>query len=137
MTAKELLHSIKKMRLAIEAKEEKIAALQEMATNISPNLSGMPHNPRREQSSMANAVGKIVDLEREIEILKKQRQAAIDTIDLLPAGIYSKVLIKRYVREEIWEDIAAELQYSGSHIYQVHREAADSLQKFLENRSQS
>ena len=131
MTAKELLHSIKKMRLAIEAKEEKIVALREIATNISPNLSGMPHNPRKEQSSMANAVCKIVDLEREIEVLKQQRQAAIDTIYSMPDNEHSRILIKRYIREETWEDIAAEMHHGRTWVFDNHIIAINMLNEKL------
>ena len=99
MTAKEYLLSIGRMKRIIAAKEEKIRALMEIATNTSQALTGMPHNPSGSKSPMADAICKKIDLEREVEEIRAKRNAAIAYLNSLPDTEETNLLIKRYVRE--------------------------------------
>lgn len=132
MRAKELLNSITNMQKQINNKREKIVLLREMATSTSPNLSGMPHAPRSCTSPMANTVCKIADLEQEIKDLEKTRQQAIDVLSGIEDVELYTVLIKRYVQDKAWIDVAIEMYYGRSKVFNLHRAAIDALDKVLE-----
>ena len=131
MAAKQFLEGIRNMRMAIESKKAKITVLQELATNTSAHLTGMPHNPSSEKSPMANAVCKIVDLEREVADLEQQRQAAIDRLFEMEDSALCTVLVKRYVQEKTWEDISAEMRMSRRKVFYAHNDAVVALEKLL------
>lgn len=123
MTAKELLAKIIKIRKAIDYRNTKIASLIAQAENTSCRLTGMPHNPSPDPSPMATAICKKVDLENEIEKLKDERDALIAKIDLLEDTTLSTLLTRRYVDEAKWDEIMAEMCFSETHIYRLHRKA--------------
>ena len=131
MTAKQFLDGIRNMRMAIDSKKAKIAVLREIATNTSAHLTGMPHNPSSEKSPMANAVCKIVDLERDIAELEQQRQMAIGTLCEMEDSDLCTILVKRYVQEKSWEDISAEMYFSVRWAFKLHKKALASLEKQL------
>jgi len=127
MTDKEYLLNIGKLKRAIEAKKEKIRSLDEIATSATQTITGMPHNPSSTQSRMAEAVCKKVDLEREIVKLEAERNDAIAYLNTLPDTEETTLLIKRYVRELTWEDIALEMYISVRSVYRLHREAVKNF----------
>ena len=127
MTDKEYLLNIGKLKRAIEAKKEKIRSLDEIATSATQTITGMPHNPSSTQSRMAEAVCKKVDLEREIVELEAERNDAIAYLNTLPDTEETTLLIKRYVRELTWEDIALEMYISVRSVYRLHREAVKNF----------
>ena len=133
MSAKEFLENIRKLQRAIDCKLEKIDTLRELATGTSVNLSGMPHNPSSQTSPMANAVCKIVDLEHEVAAMQQERQAAIDYLCTMEDSRLCTVLIKRYVQEKEWEDIAAEMHCSRTQVFRFHRGAIIQFEKLLQN----
>ena len=66
MTAKEYLSQARLLDARINAKIQQVAALNDLATHATATLTGMPRNPNRSESRMAEAVVKIVDLQNEI-----------------------------------------------------------------------
>lgn len=127
MTAKEYLLSIGRMKRIIAAKEEKIRALMEIATNTSQALTGMPHNPSGSKSPMADAICKKIDLEREVEEIRAKRNAAIEYLNSLPDTEETVILIKRYVRELTWEDISADMFMSRISVLKKHAKAVENF----------
>ena len=123
MTAQELLNRIVKIRKAIDYRNTKIASLVAQAEKTSACLTGMPHIPSSGHSSMEAAVCRKLDLEREIEELDLERKSLIAKIDLLDDGDLSRILTLRYVQEAPWDDIMAEMGFSETHIFRLHRKA--------------
>ena len=119
------------MQKQINNKREKIVVLREIATSTFPNLSGMPHAPRSCTSPMANNVCKIADLEQEIKDLEIARQQAIDVLSGIEDTELYIVLMKRYVQEKDWLDVALEMHYGRTKIYYLHNEAINALEKIL------
>ena len=66
MTTKEYLGQAYRLDQRINSKLEQIASLNDLATKCTGVLTGMPRNPNRGTSTMADAVAKIVDLQAEI-----------------------------------------------------------------------
>lgn len=66
MTAKEYLSQARLLDARINAKIQQVSALNDLATHATATLTGMPRNPNRSESRMAEAVVKIIDLQNEI-----------------------------------------------------------------------
>ncbi|MEG2672524.1 MAG: hypothetical protein RR937_05050, partial [Ruthenibacterium sp.] len=66
MTAKEYLGQAYRLDQRINSKLEQIASLNDLATKATGAITGMPRNPSPSTSPMADAIGKIIDLQTEI-----------------------------------------------------------------------
>ena len=124
MTAKALLERIITLRKAIDYRKTKVRA-----------LTGLPHRPSSATSAVENAVCSADILEREIAELDLERKSLIAKIDLLEDADLSRLLTLRYVQESRWDDIMAELGYSESHIFRLHRQALIMLNGARKNES--
>ena len=106
---------------------------RELATRVSPNLSGMPRGGG--EGGTQGAVAKIVDLETEInaEIDKlvderKRIEAAIRKINDPTLRI---LLEYRYIGGKSWEEVAVTLGYTYRHTLKKHGEALSVLPENL------
>ena len=136
MTAKQYLQQAFQMKKKIAAIQVDILRLEAAATDCSPNLTGMPHNPSPSHSRMADIVCKIIDRKAELE--KKVAELELIAaeikykISLLESNDHRTLLYKRYVEGAEWQDIAMDMFYSGSHIYVIHRAALAEMQKIID-----
>ena len=83
MTARDYLQRPFRIKKRIESLKKDIARLEAVATNCSPNISGMPHAPSATTSRMADVVCKIVDKQRELERLTAECETIEQEIALL------------------------------------------------------
>ena len=67
MTAKEYLGQAYRLDQRINSKLEQIRSLNELAAKCTSTITGMPKAPSHSTSMMEEAVGKIVDLQTEID----------------------------------------------------------------------
>lgn len=131
MMPKEYLSQAYRLDQRIQNKQEQIASLNELATSCSATLTGMPRNPNSGGSTMADAVGKIVDLEnsiaadmQELVELKAEIITAIKAVDCIE---YQLILEKRYISGKSWPEIAVDLGYKMRHLYKLHVGALDAI----------
>ena len=131
MTAKEYLNQAYRLDQRIRSKQEQIAALNELTTSCSAPMTGMPRNPNRGGSRMADAVGKIVDLQdsiaadmQELVELKAEIIATIKAVDSIE---YQLILEKRYISGKSWPEIAVDLGYKMRRMYDLHDEALAAI----------
>jgi DNA-directed RNA polymerase specialized sigma subunit len=127
MTTKEYLGQAYRLDQRINSKLEQVASLNDLATKVTSTLSAMPKNPNRATSTMADAIGKIIDLQAEINYdidrlvdLKREIVAAIKTVANTE---HQTLLEKRYLCFETWEQIAVDMNYSIQHIYRIRNRA--------------
>ena len=125
MKAKEYLKDIARMEAHIGAKKQRVAVLKDIASSPSaPKYDGMPRNPNKGGSTMADTVMKYTVLEGEIEEdikkLEEKKVFMLSLIGELDSADYQTVLIKRYFEKKSWADIAEELFYSISWVYKLH-----------------
>ena len=124
MTEREYLSQAYCLDQRISSRIEQVESLNDLARKAGCAISGMPRNPDRAVSSMANAVEKIVDLQAEIN-------ADIDRMVRLKAEIMAVVrqvedpelqtlLEKRYLNFQTWGQIAADMGYNVRHLYRIH-----------------
>ncbi len=127
MTAKDYLNQAYRLDQRIRSKQEQISALNDLATSCSASMTGMPRNPNKGGSRMADAVCKIVDLQdsiaadmQELVELKAEIIATIKAVDCIE---YQLILEKRYISGKSWPEIAVDLGYKMRHLYKLHDEA--------------
>ena len=139
MTAKEYLSQAHRLDQRIDAKIAQVASLNDLATKCTATLTGMPRNPNRGGSTMADAVCKIIDLQNEINRdidrlvdLKRELVAVIKAVDDTE---YQTLLEKRYLCFQTWEQIAVDMHYSGKWIMKLHDRALDVVEEILRNKS--
>jgi seryl-tRNA synthetase len=120
MTAKEYLSQAKYLDMRINSKIQQVEALNELATSATSALTGMPHNPNKATSKMADAVAKIVDLQSEInhdiDALVDLKQEISTTIKAVPNVELQTLLEKRYLCFQAWEKVAVDMGYSMHHL---------------------
>ena len=131
MTVKEYLSQALLLDHRIDSKIEQIASLNALATKCTSAITGMPHNPSPSQSTMADAVCKIIDLQ---ELLKKDLSALVDlkreimgVINGIENDEYKTVLEKRYLCFLSWEQIAVDLHYSMEYAFKIHKRALEKV----------
>ena len=131
MTVKEYLGQAYRLDQRINSKLEQVASLNELATKCTSTLTGMPRNPNRGTSTMADAVGKIVDLQaeinRDIDRLVDLKREMVTVIKAVGNTEHQTLLELRYLCFRTWEQIAVDMGYSIQHIYRLREKAYDEI----------
>lgn len=131
MTTKEYLGQAYRLDQRINSKLEQIASLNELATKCTSTLTGMPRNPNRGTSTMADAVTKIVDLQaeinRDIDRLVDLKREMVRLIKAVDNTEYQTLLELRYLCFKTWEQIAVDMGYNVRHVYRLHDEAVENI----------
>lgn len=139
MTAVEYLSQAYRLDQRIDAKIAQVASLNDLATKCSATLTGMPRNPNRGDSSMADAVCKIIDLQEEInhdiDQLVDLKREIIAVIKSVENTEYQTILEKRYLCFHTWEQIAVDMHYSGKWVQKLHTRALDVVAGIIEGKS--
>ena len=124
MNAKEYLSQAKYLDARINSKIKQVEQLNYLATSATSVLTGMPHNPNKATSKMADIVGKIVDLQAEINhdidtLVDLKRDIGV-LIKAIPNVEYQTLLEKRYLCFQSWEQISVDLSFSMQHTFRMH-----------------
>lgn len=131
MTAKEYLGQAYRLDQRINSKIEQVASLNELATKCTSTLTGMPRNPNRASSTMADAVAKIIDLQneinRDIDRLVDLKREIVTVIKAIQNPEYQTLLEKRYLCFLTWEKIAVDMGYDLRWLYRIHKRALDEI----------
>lgn len=127
MTVKEYLGQAYRLDQRINSKLEQLESLNGLATKCTSTLTGMPKNPSRSTSMMADAVAKIVDLQaeinRDIDLLVDLKCEMVRVIKNVEHSEYQTLLELRYLCFKTWEQIAVDMNYSIDNVYRIHRKA--------------
>ena len=131
MTAKEYLSQALHLDHRIDSKIDQIASLEALATKCTSTITGMPRNPSPSQSTMADAVCKIIDLQ---ELLRKDMMALVDkkreimgVINAIDNDEYKTLLEKRYLCFMTFEQISVNMGYSMQHTFRLHDKALQKI----------
>lgn len=127
MTAKEYLGQAYRLDQRINSKIEQVSSLNELATKCTATISGMPHNPSGSVSSMEDTIGKIIDLQEEInqdiDTLVNLKRDIVQVIKAVSNPEYQTLLELRYLCFYGWEQIAVTMGYSMQHTFRIHDRA--------------
>jgi len=131
MTAKEYLNQAYKLDLRIDTKIKQLDNLKDLAVKCTAALSGIPHNPSRSKTRMADTIEKIVDLQNEINTdidrLIDLKREIVQVIKSVPDPEQQTILEKRYLCYLSWEQIAVDMNYSIQHIFRLHDKALENI----------
>jgi hypothetical protein len=137
MRAKEFLSQAYLLDQRIKCKSEQVRRLNELATNCSATLTGMPGNPNRGGSAMADAVCEIIDLENEISrdmtrLVETQKRIK-EVIGKVGDVELRIILEQRYLCGSAWEKIAMSLCHNRRWVFRLHDKALSEAQKILDD----
>lgn len=131
MTAKEYLGQAYRLDQRINSKLEQVLSLRELTTKATATMSDMPGGGSRNVYKMQDIIGKIVDLENEINAdidklvdLKREMVAVIKAVE---NPEYQTLLELRYLCFKTWEQIAVDMKYSTRNIYMLHDAAISAI----------
>ena len=136
MTAKEYLQQIKSRRERIRILLEEIEQLRTDAESCSINLDGMPRNQSGSASRFENLAIQLTECESALtEEMSKLWRDIIEAHSLIgdiSSSQRQRILTKRYINGQRWEEIAYEMHMSWQHCFRVHRLALAELDKIIE-----
>lgn len=135
MTAKQYLKQIRKLDNLIATKLELLEKMRAMSTSVSQTFEPNKIKNKNLRNKTEDLIIKIVDLEREItddiDRLVDLKRAILQKIDKLENKDYIRILIKRYLLDRTWEQIAVEMKYSFRHVIRMHGHALREFEKIL------
>ena len=130
MTAQEYFNQAYRLDQRINSKIEHLLTLNELALKATATYTGMPHSPNKGSQTMANTVGRIIDLQneinRDIDELVDLKAEIREVIDAVPDTDLRLILEERYLNWKSWEQIAVTLGYNLRYLHRLHRQALDA-----------
>lgn len=133
MTKDELkikLRSAYTLQRLVDAGFAELQNLRDSAGKITPAYSLAPGGGGTGQR-IENDTAKIVDLENTLRADKKRLVEAIaeikQLISLVDEPLLNRILAKRYLQYEKWEEIAVDLRYSWKQIHRLHGKALSKI----------
>ena len=127
MTAKEYLGQAYLIDQRINAKLEQAVSLRQLAAKATSTLTDTPHSASPNLRSMENTIGKMVDLENEINAdigaLVDLKLEIVSAIKGIENPEYRTLLELRYLCFKPWEQIALEMGYDLRWLYRLHQRA--------------
>ncbi len=131
MTAKEYLGQAYRLDQRINSKLEQVLSLRELTTKATATMSDMPGGGSRNVYKMQDIIGKIVDLENEINAdidkLVDLKREMVTVIKAVTDPELQTLLELRYLCFKTWEQIAVDMQYSTRNIYKLHDTAIGAI----------
>ena len=131
MTAKEYLGQAYRLDQRINSKLEQVLSLRELTTKATATMSDMPGGGSRNVYKMQDIIGKIVDLESEINAdidkLVDLKREMVTVIKAVTDPELQTLLELRYLCFKTWEQIAVDMQYSTRNIYKLHDTAISAI----------
>ena len=135
--ASQYLGQVRKLDLLVKNKMIERQMWRDIAVGISPNMSGDRVQSSNSQQKMADAVNRMVDLEREIDLaidaLVDKKREIIAVIEQLDATEYD-VLHKIYVQGKDLQTVADDYAQSYSWASTTKGMAVKSVQRILDAR---
>lgn len=128
MTAKEYLQQAYRLNELIDSDAHELERLRDLAGRISsPNFGERVQSSRNLDAPFVKYLGDIMEMEEKIQkelcrlvVLKKQILAALESVSDREERL---LLTYRYLNNESWEQIAADLLVSMSTVHRIHASA--------------
>lgn len=131
MTAKEYLGQAYRLDQRINSKLEQVLSLRDLTTKATATMSDMPGGGSRNVYRMQDIIGKIIDLENEINAdidrLVDLKRDIVAIIKAVENPEYQTLLELRYLCFKTWEQIAVDMGYSTRNVYKLHDAAIEKL----------
>lgn len=134
MTTEEYLDQIKKIDAIIIHKDEEYRRWSELASGLGDFSVTERVQSSRNLHQIPDAIAKYIDIEREIEELKRKRAEIIKTIEQLPSVEY-KIIYKLYVKDYTRKEVAYDFGMSLEWVKKRKNKALRLIQKILDERN--
>jgi len=138
MTAKDFLSQAYRIDQRINSKLEQVQSLRELATKATAALSDAPAGGNRNVHSMGEIIGKMIDLEAEINAdidrLVDLKREIVTLVNQVANHERQTLLELRYLCFKKWEEIAVAMGYGLHHLYKIHNRALDDISAVMEKR---
>ena len=138
MRAREFMNRAYKLDRRIDNKLEMVATLNSLATKATLTITGMPHAPSGSKTPMADTVGRIIDLQNEInadiDALVDMKAEIISVIKAVDNIEYQMLLEQRYLCYHSWEEVATEMNYGIRWTHIMHTKALGAVDQVLAER---
>lgn len=138
MEAKEYLRQVEKLDLRIKNKLIEQQQWKDIALGITANMDGERVQSSGAKSKMADAVGRCVDMETEInsliDILVDTKKDVIQTIEKLDSATEYNVLHMRYIQYHDLQEIADHYGKEYGWATTTHGRALKSVQAILDKK---
>lgn len=135
--ADQYLKQVQKLDTLVKNKLIEKRQWYEIATGISPNMSGDRVQSSGSQQKMADAMNRYIDIEREIDAaidaLVDAKREVLAVIEQLPATQYD-VLHKIYVQGKDLQSVAEDYDQSKSWASTIKGRALQQANKILDER---
>lgn len=131
---KERLLSYKNCVQTIQELKEQALKIRELATSITPK-----QGDESAHTGTSDKIGQAVvtlttiedELSKKINLLYESKADVTGLINLVDEDVLKLLLIKRYMSNKTFEQIAYEMNYSYMHICRLHGRALQEIQKML------
>ena len=133
MTAEQYLRQIKKLDSMISNKALDYRRWVEVAEGLGGCSSGDKVQTSRNLHQIPNAIGRYIDIEREIAELRYQRTEIMNTIEQLPATEYD-VIYRLYVQDQSMKEVAYHYGKSYEWAKRKKRDALGLIQRTIDAR---
>lgn len=137
MTTKEYLNQIERCDRMIENKMYEISQLKSMATTITVIPKEINIQSFGDKDKIGSSVGKIVDLEREvddlIDVLIEKKKLIVSQIDKIEDVSVYNLLTKRYVLRKTWLEISEDMGYSTRQVLRLHDKSTKMFEEMYGN----
>lgn len=128
------LEQVRKLDELINAKLNERDNLMDMATKITPVLSGMPHGGGV-TDKVGNAAIMLADLAKDIDCLVDdyvdQKKAVVTALEKLPPLQYG-ALHRHYIRYMTWEEVAEDMGKSSMQVWRYRKKGLRNLLNVIE-----
>jgi septation ring formation regulator EzrA len=139
MEAKEYLKQVEKLDVRIRNKLIEQRQWRDIALGITANTEGERVQSSGAKSKMADAIGRCVDMESEIDSLIDNlvdlKKEVIQTIEQLDSAVEYDVLHRRYIQFQDLQDIADHYGKEYGWATTTHGRALKNVQCILDGRS--
>ena len=133
MDTKQYLSQIERLDRMIQNKMSEIYQLKTMACSVTVSNEKERVQTSSDNDRLGSTVAKIVDLEKETDMLVDRfidkRSHIISQIDGLDNIDYYHVLSMRYVARDTFETIAKKTNWSISRVFSIHGDALKEFEK--------
>ena len=133
MDTKQYLSQIERLDKMIQNKLSEIYQLKTMACSVTVSNEKERVQTSSDNDRLGSTVAKIVDLEKETDMLVDRfidkRSHIISQIDGLDNIDYYHVLSMRYVARDTFETIAKKTNWSIRRVFSIHGEALKEFEK--------
>ena len=135
MTTKEYFEQALTLNKRINSKLDHLGTLREMTTKATITLSDMPRSSSPNLYQMQDIIGKIIDLEheinRDIDRFVDMKREYMWIINEIRNPVFQLVMEQRYLCCRTWEKISEELGYEMRSLHRLHGEALKVAERLI------